>query len=334
MKICNDHRSKKPDEAGFTVVELLAVLVILGLLMALLLPAIQAVRETSRSVKCRNHLHQFGTAIHSFAAVRDRFPSPVGELIERPKHSVGASPHSALLDYLELRTLRESYKRSGANRFIELYLWLASGPHVKETIPVFLCPSDLGSWGTNYVFCTGAAMFVFGEEDRWGAFADFQGSTESDIQDGLSNTAAVSEQLMSQSVNDMFDPEVHYWFAGLEGMLTPAEIEARLLGVCQSLSTPTPPFDETDGWQWYIGSYGRTWYNHAAPPNFSGIECSAEPYPAGLSMFGVHPPRSRHPGGVILLVMDGAVRFANDSIDESVWQAAATINGAEPLGAW
>jgi prepilin-type N-terminal cleavage/methylation domain-containing protein len=314
---------------GFTLTELLVAIGVLALLLAVALPAIQASRETSRGVQCRNHLHQWGTALHGFEASHRRFPGAYTG-IRNPVDLY--SPHVALLPHVEQSAVQRRLDEDGITKSITEKSWWDSADWVREPLPGFLCPSDAGAWGTNYVFCTGKSLRLFNEQ-KGGVFHEQWGLTTGDVLDGLSNTIGVSEQLIAPPGLNRFDPEIHYWFTGLGDFLSDDDVERTLRDVCQSPGYDSAPFDTADGWQWFYASYGRTWYNHAGPPNSRLIDCSAHSRTL-LSDWGFHTARSRHPGGVNTLAMDVAVRFVNESIDEAVWQSAATVRGGEARHAW
>lgn len=318
-------------QCGFTMIELLAVLVVLGLLAALLLPAVQASREASRSIECRNHLHQFGVALHAFEATHKRLPSLIGVPELPPQGTEGYSPHLRMLDLLGYPALgKQAANGIGTSPSMRPYHWERTHAWAKEPIPLFLCPTDGAPWGTNYVFCTGsgiAAIHDYLKPWQVGAFSHYTGHRLSEIADGLAHTTAMSEHVIAPPDRPGFDRRVHYLLTGLKEVLPPDQLEQALRKVCPAADPQSTPYDPIVGWQWYVPSYGRTWYNHAAAPNSPEVDCSAEPPDPEDAWFGFHPPRSWHPGSVNLLALDGAVQVVSEGIDVGVWQDLATIAG-------
>ena len=123
---------------AFTLVELLVVIAIIGVLVALLLPAIQAAREAARRTSCVNHMKQFGIALHNYHDSLKTFPP--GSIVKDFGGFTGdtyGAPHALLLPYFEESGLRALYQSSNA--------WRGQSPQVMATaIPVYMCPSNGG----------------------------------------------------------------------------------------------------------------------------------------------------------------------------------------------
>ncbi len=216
---------------AFTLVELLVVIAIIGVLVALLLPAIQAAREAARRSNCVNNLKQFGIALHNYHDTLKTFPA--GGCVARANQLDGgngvgdddgiyASPHSMLMPYFEEEGLRGLYNHK--------YDWWNQDPNVVSTvIPTFACPSVSGEnpyldklletiWivggvqnnyrelgVTNYGFCKGpndAYCLAPGDKppgppavhkNSRGMFDYNWAVNIRKIPDGLSNTIAVGE---------------------------------------------------------------------------------------------------------------------------------------------
>ena len=154
--------------SGFTLIELLVVMAILGILLALLLPAVQAARESARRVACQNNLKQLGIALQHHESARGEFPtgSESHQDPAAPSTPYGFYRWSALahlLPYLENTAAYDSLNLSlplyGAN----LQVTPANQPGVAVTISAFLCPSDQqtpvspGFGPTNYATCAARA---------------------------------------------------------------------------------------------------------------------------------------------------------------------------------
>ena len=326
-------RSPPEPRTGWTLLELLAVVAILGLLTATILPAVQQAREASRRADCSNRMRQIGLALHAFEQSKRTFPANCTG-IGRDERGL-YSTHVALLPYLELTALRNQMEEQPATLDLMIESWNTAPAWTRQEYSALMCPSAAGPWGTNYTYCTGSMTTIsFARDERSGAFSSYVPRRAGEFRDGMSHTAALSEHLVAPAAPSDFDIRVHYWFSGASSMMSSADIETALPSICQSGGHLTAPKDDTVGWQWYLGSYGRTWYNHTETPNSTRIDCSAASPAPPLSTQGMHPPRSRHPQGVNVLAMDGSVHFVSDSIDYGVWKAMATIAGSEATESW
>src|SRR5262245_15507140 len=139
-------KAMKHSSRGFTLVELLVVIAIIGILIALLLPAVQAAREAARRSQCMNNLRQMGLAMLNYEQSYKKFP-PSDVLVPDPAtgeltKSLGLSVHARLLPFVEESSLRTLVNFSAAYSD-------ASNVTAKMTrVPMFVCPSDGGENAT------------------------------------------------------------------------------------------------------------------------------------------------------------------------------------------
>jgi prepilin-type N-terminal cleavage/methylation domain-containing protein len=330
---------------GFTIVELVVAISVIGLLMALLIPAVQSAREAGRRVECLNHLRQFGIAIQSFESTHRAYPRWRGPLIEDPgtpqldyrNHSV----HAQLLPYLEQPALADDPLFDGG-------VGPSWEPRIRSApentrVAVFFCPSDDGAFGTNYRACTGSDIREWHLEGYYhragGVFGRREATRPQDVTDGTSQTVMMSEKRISDIGSD-YDPRTDYWYTGLDVLLPNdgADVTAdEMLAHCSASSGSPAAYFPWAGLEWHPATFNATFYNHVAPPNSPIPDCSIEGSPpnAGpnpgneFQTRGSFGASSAHPQSVNALLADGAVRSVADHIDKTVWRALATIAGHE-----
>lgn len=335
---------------GFTVVELLATLAVIGLLIALLLPAVQNSRETARRAQCANNLKQIGVACHAHQSTHGSFPFTAVEH-GGPSGIVrtAISPHAHLLPFLDQTPLHRSIEfHHWAEDFPESIprAWLinlANAPPVQPcdalalstAVPVFVCPSDTSLPGGNhYRACLGAGPGLFPLElgascrdsgNAAGAFVNGRAMRPADMKDGLSNTAMFSERVVGDSNQSHYDP----WADVAE--VTPPQCTAAATRLNCASVTASSQHDSYVGRTWLFGSWRQTWYNHVLSPNSRTPDCMQ----AGTGLVGggdgAYSARSHHRGGVNLLHCDGSVRFVSQVIDQQIWEALATRAGKEAV---
>lgn len=331
----------RPGRRAFTLVELLVVVAILAVLVALLLPAVQQARESARRTHCTNNLRQIGLAAVSHESARGRFPigSESRQWAERPDF-----PHQffrwSVLAHLAPFYEQEALLR-GLDLTVPLYIGLTpdaiapqNKPIVKLTVALFLCPSDAGQsvseyFGpTNYAGCTGSGAGGGTPFETDGVFGINSKTRPRDVTDGLSRTVAFSESTLGSGpratmVRSAVDAQTGYGFV----FTTPLDE-----GPC---SRPFYyNFTDLRGFSWANGEYRTSLYNHARPPNSPTMDCLAalmsDSNPARMyAGFGWRAARSRHPGGVNVLMADGAGAFVGDAVDAGVWKALSTRAGGE-----
>ena len=328
-------RRRRPSPTAFTLVELLVVIAIIGVLVGLLLPAVQAARESARRTSCVNHLRQLGVAAQNHHDSKGGLPSGADS------KAWPSTPNSAwtfyrwsslahLAPYLE-----EANSLGILNLSIPLYannleVTPENKPGVAQVVPLFLCPSDLGhvvapGFGpTNYVACSGTGAGGGTPFDTDGVFYVNSHTRLAEITDGTSHTALMSESILGSPKGTPLvrDPELDYKWS-LSAPLS------------DTFCANTPQWNISDprGFAWVSGEYRCASYNHYYAPNSKQPDCLGTRLGGGpqfqFSAYGWRAARSRHPGGVNVLLVDGAVRPVNEEIDPVVWRALSTRAGGE-----
>ena len=310
-------RPRSPTRRGFTLVELLVVIAIIGILIALLLPAVQAAREAARRSQCANNLKQMALAMHNY---HDIFRTlPVGAYA-----CCWGTWKVELLPYIEQVTLRQMYMDNNK------YEWSAPAkygdpvniPVVSTSLPVYQCPSDIRNpivdiikvTSDNYAVNYGNTGLhqqpnlngvIFGGAP----FAQSGGKTSpalaykfADITDGMSNTLMLGEVIRGQG----WDVRGFSWWG------------------------------DASGFETYLGP------NSSMPDViYTPSQCQNNPVqllpcigPATASLPSMYGVRSRHPVGAQVASCDGATHFISDTIALEVWRILSTMRGAEQTTYW
>lgn len=306
---------------AFTLIEILVVIAVIGILAALLLPAMQSVLDSARRAQCMSNMRQIGIALRVY---HDAFGSfPPGRLT----YPMVYSPQARVLSYIEQDGIRDliNYDVSFANA--DLPTW-ANATAAQMTISLYVCPADSGTvpnsgfGATSYVGNVGTGLVDNGNLNAGpidGIF--FQGSKVStrDITDGLSKTVLFSETVLGNNV-----PSV----TGLpardrrrELLLLPNTTPTTLQN-CSNVSAGT--WWAQRGIRWMQGSYGYALYNHYFPPNADAMDCNT-----ASRAYGLTAARSAHRGGVNVLMCDGAVHFIDNGISIAIWRSLSTREGNE-----
>ena len=329
---------------GFTLIELLVVIAIIAVLIALLLPAVQQAREAARRSQCRNNLKQFGLAIHNYLGSNQVFPFGKGPSYTGAPVYARWSQHAMLLPFLDQAPLYKSITftqppdtpgMGGVIAFMPAYtspLGVNTTPSTK-TVPMFLCPSDgspAGPGQNNYCgnqggwLCdlsdTAGASTVSPTEVQTGVFYFLSRVNPAAIRDGLSQTAFFSEHLRGTGAlnpkSDLF--------------VMPAQTSlANTYSTCMGLNTLTAtPLTSKWGYSWVMGENCCAQYNHVAVPNTTS--CAGTGFAGTMANMAMQVSASSyHPGGVHVLMGDGAVTFSNNNIDLTIWRAIGTRSGKE-----
>jgi prepilin-type processing-associated H-X9-DG protein/prepilin-type N-terminal cleavage/methylation domain-containing protein len=322
---------------GFTLVELLVVIAIIGVLVALLLPAVQAAREAARRTQCVNNLKQIGIAMHNHHDTHRVFP-PGSEWKVHPDYPTIAamlfrwSSHARITPFIEQYAIYQGldmdmplYGHDGTTNVTGFGVHPDNQQAVAQMVATFLCPSDRGrqldpAFGSiNYMACYGSGAANGATSDADGVLFTNSRMRFADILDGTSNTAMFSESLIGPGgdfQNPPFDNplELVLWVSG-GGPTRPSEA---------GCASPAFAF-ATRGERWVDGAALYSGYNHWYGPNADQPDC--------MGRSGIwKAARSRHPGGVNVLFCDGSVRFVGETIELATWRALGSRNGGEVVG--
>jgi prepilin-type N-terminal cleavage/methylation domain-containing protein len=298
---------------AFTLVELLVVIAIIGVLVALVLPAVQAAREAARRMSCGNNLRQIGLALHNYHDVTNCLP------VARNPYPLVHSALSRILPFVEQGNVHQLVDYTQP-------LSAASNQAALQTpLKLFVCPSDgakgrvsgTNTGGTNYVVNNGSGAIGFGLIASGDGLFTQTNIAFRQVTDGLSNTASASESVLGTGQTSLGK--------------TPADLRREILEVPGG-NDPTPgdcqaaagAWSGQRGAKWLDGHYGNSLYNHYYAPNAAAWDCGN-----GSHNKGLWSARSWHSGGVNLLVADGSARFAGNQISLEVWRAVSTRDGGE-----
>lgn len=296
---------------GLTLIEILVVITIIGILVALLLPAVQSAREAARRLNCINNLKQFGLATHNYEASYGRLPQGVGSWN-------GFSVQAKLLPYLDQLVLYDSLNH-------ELFVQAPENTTSLRITPGFLiCPSDpMPHEGrTNYAINLGDGT----PNLAWlGPFVG-DGGFEA-VRDGLSTTAAFSEFLVGTEYGAEAD-RLRTIFAPEDLFDGPAMDREAFTIRCRALRAMRPN-GVVKGLIWAISNPEFTGYNHVLTTNNPSCVNTV----ASTDVASAYTSTSRHPGGSNVIFLDGHVRFVRDTIHPSVWRALGTRAAGEVVSA-
>lgn len=330
---------------AFTLVELLVVIAIIGILIALLLPAVQAAREAARRAQCINNLKQLGLGLQNYHDVNGAFPLRRGGTSGCSGWTGGnctrVSGFIPLLPFIEQQALYDQIKAGGPNGAPPYgppgwYGW--SSWNVQA--PGLLCPSDsmprpgAGAMGhTNYAFSQGDSINNnLNATSSRGMFCVVNSTRLNMVTDGTSNTILMSERIRANfGIGGMTRVNIRQGTATSITNLTTSP------GVCLTTATGTYFNDPTIvkgrfGTLYTDGQMERCGFTTVLPPNSPSCVADANIY--ADSGTGVYAPSSNHPAGVNGVMADGSVRFINDSINVGNLASPEASAGPSPYGIW
>ena len=330
--------------AGFTLVELLVVIAIIGVLIALLLPAVQQAREAARRMQCVNHMKQAGLALHNYHDTFGRLPARAGGTNRGPddeSHNQGRlSAWVGLLPFLEQRALYDqiaagnsSYPPFGPSPWKNGFL------PFRAQVDLLLCPSDPAPAKTaeqvgfsNYAFSIGdCSRSTASNTESRGPFSYYQYAGFNTITDGLSNTVMASEKSIAiegsrirGGIAESSDP----WTGSNEDDINPSACLATR-GAAGFYQTGITTRGTWAGRRWSDGAVTFTGISTILPPN--SPSCLKDNWDGRE---GIHSASSYHPGGANALFGDGSVSFISETIDTGDLSLAAPRSGPSPYGVW
>lgn len=326
-----DIRTASFRRPGFTVVELLVAIGIIGVLAALLLPAVMQAREASRRLGCSNNLHQIGIAQHSYLETHGMFPGVQG----------AQGPHIAMLPYLDQAPLYDVIAEHGLAPSINLPLYVCpSEPFDRETLPLeviyhpWLGPGMYPSYLTNqpeYLKYQSDGSF----EEFWlRGFHRHELTRPTHITDGLATTTAMSERLIltiSMAHSELPSDHRRVWQTAAS-YAHPEDVDRFADACLQPSATQLPAAGLMSNMIHFFDDNRVDGYNHILPPN--SRSCTNGPLEGSFRdgfkvLTAIVTASSMHRGGVNVLLGDGSVRFVSDSIDRSVWRALGTRDAGD-----
>jgi prepilin-type N-terminal cleavage/methylation domain-containing protein len=322
------------NRVAFTLVELLVVIAIVGILVALMLPAIQAAREAARRTQCSNNLHQISLAMHNHLSAL-RFVPP--SLDWTRSTSSGWSVLARLMPYTEDTSLHSLID------FRYNYSDLTNAPqHAQVTamrIPMYTCPSEQvldpkvsatqtmipPNYGANH-----GSWFTFDPVSTNvgnGAFVVNKKLNDKSFTDGLSKTLAFSE--------------VKSYTAKLANSSNPSTLGVAVPDTASKVVGYAGTFATTGHTEWVDGKIFETGFTATFPPNTNvtyndgtnsydvDFISKTESATGTMPTYAVITSRSYHAGCVNTAMMDGSVRTVSSNVNTAIWRAASTRNGAE-----
>lgn len=296
---------------GFTLVELLVVIAIIGVLIALLLPAIQAARESARRTQCFNNSRQLGLGLQMYHDSYGVFPPGHEETgVDGPSYRHQLSWLALILPYLEQKNVADLIRREDIDPAMNAHVNPKFIPAGKNLVDTFICPSDpVGQnspdWApTNYLGNQGILCNCRGE-DCGGMFGHDTKFRMKDVTDGTSQTIAVAETLKGDL--DANTIEDNYIFT--------SSANADDIDSCQSFPANTADRATI----WLGGQPHNNMFSTARPPNDPRVDCKAPNH--GCSNFAA---RSAHPGGVVVIFADCSAHFLSNDLTETTMQALGT----------
>ena len=331
--------------SAFTLIELLVVIAIIAILIGLLLPAVQKVREAAARLKCQNNLKQIGLALHNYESSNNCFP-PAGSYVAGAS-SVSYSTPAVILPYVEQENLQKLMN------FSIPYTDPVNLPSTKVRVPIYICPSEPNDRArvdgavTHYPINYGSNVGVWlvfnpnGAQPGDGAFPVRHRPTPTQLvarghavgafTDGTSNTVGFAE--------------VKAYTPYFRNGGNPAAIGAPAPTDPTAVAAYGGEFKADLGHtEWVDARVHQTGFTTCFPPNTKvpyssggvNYDIDFNSMREGQSATGITyaavTSRSYHSSGVNVLLMDGSVRSVSNNINPQTWRSLGTPSGGEVLG--
>jgi prepilin-type N-terminal cleavage/methylation domain-containing protein len=299
---------------GFTLIELLVVIAIIAILIGLLLPAVQKVREAAARMQCGNNLKQLGVAIHNYASAnQDKLVPAVASFMNSPASPgyPGGPFHWQLLPYIEQGNIVTTFAQSGV-----YYAWGAAGSVNGQTtstaVKTYVCPSDPtnnngarqnngGGWPVtsyfrNYYLWDGGGGY---QPQAGGHYFTLSKYTIGNIPDGTSNTVGIVERYADLNGNN----GTIYTGTQFSGLWT---------------------HHGQDRYHWGYAQWAPVYGQWSTGGPQTGVRPTNAAY---------YLPNSGHSTTVQVLMMDGSTRGVSSGVGSTTWLYAITPDDGQTLGA-